>query len=85
MCNKCLYNNNGANSTVKPTGTLTVPFITNDNYIWKYKFSLDLSDINDFLTETYLPVKTLLTDDTSEQWDVQQTAANGAIHINSSN
>jgi hypothetical protein len=32
-----------------------------------------------FLTTNYIPVKTLTSDDSSAQWDVQQAASNGTI------
>ena len=37
---QCLHNNNGAASTVKPTGTSPNPFKTSDGYIWKLLYTL---------------------------------------------
>ena len=37
---KCLYNNKGGQSTVKPAGFSTTPFTTSDGYTWKYMLSL---------------------------------------------
>ena len=78
---KCLYNNNGAASTVKPTGTSTSVIETSDGYVWKFMFSISSADRLKFQTNGFLPVKTLTVDDESSQWDVQQAASNGAIDI----
>jgi len=57
---KCLFNNNGANSTVAPskTGSLVDldPFITGDGYIWKYMYTVSKTDYEKFATNDYLPV-----------------------------
>ena len=82
---KCLYNNKGAASTVKPTGFSTLPFTTSDGYTWKYMYTVSLSDANKFLTPAYIPVKTIITGDGSTESDrqlaVQNAAVNGAIHV----
>jgi hypothetical protein len=68
-------------STVKPTGTnTTVNAETGDGYIWKYMFTLSGTQASKFLTNSYLPVNTLATDDGSIQYDVQDAAISGAIH-----
>lgn len=76
---KCLSNNNGASSTVKPTGTSNTTIITSDGYLWKYMYTVSAAKALSFLTSNYIPVQTLESDDTSIQWDVQSTAANGSI------
>ena len=76
---KCLSNYKGATSTIKPTGTANTPFVTGDGYKWKYMGSVSAPRAIKFLTTNYLPVQDLAVDDSSAQWDVQQTAANGAI------
>lgn len=58
---KCLFNNNGATSTSKPTGTDPIPQTYGDGYIWKYLYTIPLSLRNKFLTETYMPVQTQVT------------------------
>lgn len=78
---KCMFNNNGGASTVKPTGTSTSKILTSDGYIWKFMYSLTAAEILKFQTPSYIPVKTLTADDSSAQWDVQQAAVNGAIEI----
>lgn len=54
---KCLYNNNGAASTVVPTNTDVVPITLEDGYIWKYMYSIPLSSRNRFLNDDYMPVQ----------------------------
>src|SRR6056300_96354 len=41
---KCLYNNGGAQSIVKPTGYSTIPFTTSDGYTWRYMYSVSLGE-----------------------------------------
>lgn len=78
---KCLYNNYGATSTVKPTGTSTSNLVTSDGYVWKYMYTVTSAEALKFLTLNYIPVKTLTADDSSAQYSVQQAAANGSIQI----
>lgn len=79
---KCLYNSNNLNSIVKPTYT---SFNTNsteaDGYIWKYMYTLNTKEIQRFLSDDWLPVKTLTLDDGSAQWAVQSAAVDGAIDV----
>jgi len=82
---KCLFNNEGAPSTVKPSGFSTSPFTTSDGYTWKYMYTISLGDANKFLTKIHMPVKTLNVGDGSiesdRQLDVQQASVNGSIEI----
>lgn len=79
---KCLYNNNGSNSTVKPISTNPATiYSTSDGYIWKYMYTLSSKDIVKFLTPDWIPVRTLEGNDGSLQWRVQQAAIPGAIHV----
>lgn len=80
---KCISNNNGAVSTSKPTSTLTNSTIQlDDNYIWKYMYTLSDEDRMRFTTDKYIPVKTLTEDNGTLQWLVQNTASQGSIdHI----
>jgi len=53
---KCIFNNYGAPSTVKPT--LTSPagsFKTADGYIWKYMYTIDSTSNTKFTTSSYIP------------------------------
>jgi hypothetical protein len=78
---KCIDNNRGANSTVKPT---TIDYsniqFTSDGYRWKYMYTVTPGEALKFKTNAYIPVKTLTANDNSNQWYVQQLASNGAIH-----
>ncbi len=92
---KVISNNNGANSTVMPTGTSTNILTTGDGYKWKYMYSISASDVIKFVTSDFIPVKTLgakaavegdigglgtaATDDNSTQWDVENAAVDGTI------
>lgn len=78
---KCLWNNDGAASTTKPTGTSTSQFTTADGYVWKYMYTVTTSQALKFLTNEYMPVQTLVSDDGTDQWDVQQAAVDGAINF----
>lgn len=78
---KCLANNYGANSSTKPTSTITTSsFQTSDGYVWKYMYTLTAEERLRFLTPLYMPVKTLAFDDNSTQWQVQDNSIEGAIH-----
>ena len=77
---KCLKAGSGA-SVVKPTGTAyTVNAEESDGYIWKYMYTLSGTTTDKFLTNTFMPVQTLGSDDGSLQWDVQDNAVDGAIY-----
>jgi len=78
---KCLFNASGTASTTKPTGVSTLQFTTADGYIWKYMYTVTTSNALKFLTNDYIPVQTLASDDGSDQWDVQAAAVNGGIHV----
>lgn len=55
---KCIFNNNGAESTEEPIGTDAIVIEYNDGYIWKYMYTIPLSSRNKFLTDSYMPVQT---------------------------
>lgn len=82
---KCLYNNNNAASTVKPTGYSISNFTTSDGYTWKYMYTVSLGLANKFLTSGYIPVRNLSSSDSSTESDrqlaVQNAAVNGSIEI----
>ena len=78
---KCLFNAGGTASTTKPTGVSTLQFTTADGYIWKYMYTVTTSNALKFLTNDYIPIQTLTSDDGSDQWDVQAAAIDGAIHV----
>jgi len=56
---KCIDNNNGAVSYVKPTLTSTSgTFKTGDGYLWKYMYTIDSTSNTKFTTSNYIPVST---------------------------
>ena len=87
---KCISNNYGSLSTVKPTGADTSQMIeTSDGYVWKYMYSISPADSLKFVTTSHVPVDTLKSNPNlsssfpqqqGTQWDVQQSAIDGAIH-----
>ena len=58
---KCLDNNNNAPSAFKPTGVSTNPITLEDNYVWKYMYTIPITLRNKFLSTTIMPVTTALT------------------------
>lgn len=78
---KCLSNNFSSNSTVMPTSINTsLPVQTADGYLWKYMYTLSNEEVLRFVTDDYMPVKTLSDNDGSLQWQVQTNATEGAIY-----
>ena len=86
-------------STVKPTSVDTSnPQVTGDGYMWKFMYSVVASDVIKFVTNDFIPVKSIgaksavvgsgtnggfgstATDDGSAQWDVENSAVDGAIY-----
>ena len=78
---KCLFNAGNTQSTVVPTGRSTSVITTSDGYRWKFLYDISSADLNRFGGINHIPVKTLLSNDASAQWAVQQAAANGAVEI----
>lgn len=76
---KCLNNNGGAASTVAPSGTSTSVVTNADGYQWKYMYTVNSADVLKFVTNEWIPVDTLTTNDGSQQWLVQQAAVPGTI------
>ena len=58
---KCLFNNNGGPSINQPIGVSSDSFITPDNYIWKFMYTIPLYLRNKFLTSSWMPVTTALS------------------------
>lgn len=76
-------------STVQPTGVSGTPFETGDGYIWKFCFSINSVDANNFLAANFFPVKYVDTAagaassalaSTVEQANVHNTAVPGQIN-----
>lgn len=71
---KCLYNNNGAKSTVEPSGTDINPFETPaDGYIWKYMYTANDFVMSKFSTNDFVPIVANTI--------VQANAVSGAINV----
>ena len=100
---KCLRTGTSGGSTVastdKPVSVDTAnPSIMSDGYIWKFMYSVVASDVIKFVTNDFIPVKSIgaksavvgsgtnggfgstATDDGSAQWDVENSAVDGAIY-----
>ena len=78
---KCIANNYGKVSTIEPTSVNPeIVSTTGDGYSWKYMYTVSDSEKLRFVTDAYIPVKTLTGDDGSLQWQVQNTAISGAIN-----
>jgi len=56
---KCIVAPTGVASTIQPTQTLTVPTAESDGYTWKYMYTISVADAEKFLTNSYMPVKTI--------------------------
>lgn len=59
---KCLSNNNGAPSTVKPIGKPTAVLKLSDGYVWKYMYAVPSFKKSKFMSFSYVPVQTSLSD-----------------------
>ena len=79
---KCINNNNGGNSTVKPTNTGTGIFDTSDGYRWKFMFEVQQADVLKFVTPDWIPVNSPATNAQTLQTAVEGAAVDGALeHI----
>ena len=58
---KCLDNNNGGLSKIKPSGTQLDPIKSTDGYIWKFMYNIPINLRNKFYTDEYIPVVSALT------------------------
>ena len=92
------------NSTVQPTGTSATALVetsdtdaaTGRGYIWKYMYTVSASETIKFVTNDFIPVKTIgaqteidgtsgalgtaASDDGTSQWDVENSAVDGGVH-----
>ncbi len=55
---KCIKKGGGT-SSIQPTQTLTDPTTESDGYTWKYMYTISVADAEKFLTNSYMPVKTV--------------------------
>jgi hypothetical protein len=56
---KCLHNDDNTASTVKPDHTTLATPTESDGYQWKFMYSISASDVIKFVTNDFIPVKTL--------------------------
>ena len=71
---KCLYNNNNAPSTQRPSDKDTAPVESLlDGYIWKYMYTINQFNIRKFATAEYVPVTPNET--------ITAAAVDGAIEV----
>ena len=56
---KCIKAPTNVPSTQQPTQTLTDPQLESDGYMWKYMYTISVTDSEKFLTNQYMPVKTI--------------------------
>ena len=78
----CLFNNNNSVSLDEPTltGNATDLIVsTRDKYVWKYITSITSGDSVKFLTDSWIPIKTLAVDNGTGQFQVQQAAQPGEV------
>lgn len=75
---KCLDNNNGAESTVKPTTNSLFPFRTLDGYLWKYMYTVPSFKRTKFLSRNNLPVQKALSDSFYNKGAVEQVVVTNA-------
>lgn len=76
---KCLDNNSGAASTVRPSGSSTSPITTSDGYVWKFMMKIDPLKFQKFATSKFIPVSDATLGDGSLQEAVQSAAIEGTI------
>lgn len=55
---KCLFNNKGATSTVKPYSTTHDTIATSDGYVWKFMYTIPSALVNKFMSVDDMPVTT---------------------------
>ena len=79
---KCISNNYGVGSTVKPTAITSEEQITEDGYVWKFMFKVR-EELYDFLTTDFIPIEKLeniiFNDERTLQNDVRIAATPASI------
>ena len=83
----CIDNNNNSESTTKPvrlsspTTLIQHDRIGDDGYVWKYITTIQSDDAVKFLTDSWIPIRTLRQEPLSEndQWSVQEAAVSGEL------
>jgi hypothetical protein len=57
---KLIYKTTTGASTIKPTHTTVNPVNGGDGYFWKYMYTVTATEVTSFLTNNYMPVKTVV-------------------------
>ena len=68
---KCIKVGPGA-STIKPSAAQIAPFQLGDGYVWKYMYTLAILDAEKFLTNFYMPVKTVVLPSSGDPNDLSE-------------
>ena len=80
---KCISNNYGVSSTVKPTAVTPEEQVTQDGYVWKFMFKVR-EELYEFLTDEFIPIEKLdniiFNDERSLQNNVKIGAIPSSIH-----
>ncbi len=80
---KCISNNYGVASTIKPTSVTSEEQITQDGYVWKFMFKVR-EELYNFLTDEFIPIEKLenilFTDERSLQNNVKIGAVPSSIN-----
>lgn len=71
---KCLNNNAGGVSTVKPTGRNLQPFKTLDGYTWKYMYTIPSFKRTRFVSVTQMPVQRALSESFYSQGAIESVS-----------
>lgn len=71
---KCLNNNNGAASTVMPTGQSFSAFKTSDGYTWKYMYTVPGFKRTRFTSTNYIPVQKALSEGFYNQGSIESVS-----------
>lgn len=81
---KCLDNNGGAPSTVKPTGNSFYVTTTADGYVWKYMYNIPSFKSTRFSSVNFIPVQKSLTDSFYNKGSVDEVVvtSSGSGYIN---
>ena len=84
---KCLFNNRGAVSLAKPTLAQNAVFTTSDGYMWKYMYTIDQANYDNFATSAYIPVvpNTSVQTAATQGIDVIEIVSGGAGYVVSTN
>lgn len=73
----------GVNSSIKPTGTSSIPQTTADGYVWRYLYSISAASSNKFQSSNYSPIEFVKPSVDSTGLSIQQlqqrTVQYGAI------